>query len=251
MARFDAPPTGFERKAMSEVAIVAALEREVAGLLKSWNPVRGEFGGRYFQFWESGHAVLVCGGIGAEAARRATEAVIALYSPTELISAGFAGALERGLAVGVVLEPAAVIDARDGARLTTGQGEGVLVSFAAVANEEQKSRLARSYGAQAVDMEAASVAKGAQAHDLRFRAVKVVSDELGFPMPPMDRFVSPEGRFRSGRFAIYALLRPWLWPTVARLARNSAKAERALRQHLEGEMGRGRQASPVIQGSAG
>jgi len=204
MAPSGAPLTGFERRAMSEVAIVAALEREVAGLVKSWNRVQREFDGRNFRFWQSGNAVVVCGGVGAEAARRATEAVVALYQPVKLISAGFAGALERGLSVATVLEPATVVDARDGARIATGQGNGVLVSFAAVADQEQKAKLARSYGAQAVDMEGASVGKGAQVHGLRFRAVKVISDELGFPMPPMERFVSHDGKFSTGCFAIYA-----------------------------------------------
>lgn len=236
---------------MFDVAIVAALEREVAGLVKNWKAVRREFDGRNFEFRESGSTVLVCGGIGAAAARRATEAVVALYHPTELISVGFAGALERGMAVGTVLEPATVVDVRDSARIAVGQGAGVLVSFAAVADQEQKTRLARSYGAQAVDMEAASVAKGAQVHDLRFRAVKVISDELGFPMPPMDRFVNHDGRFRSGPFAIYFVLRPWLWPMVVRLARNSAKAAHALCRRLEGELRRERHASPLVQGSAG
>ena len=76
---------------MSEVAIVAALEREVAGLVKSWPRVSRDFEGRSFKFFEKSNAVLVCGGIGPEAARRATEAVVALYRPAELISAGFAG----------------------------------------------------------------------------------------------------------------------------------------------------------------
>lgn len=249
MAPSAAPLTGFERRAMSEVAIVAALEREVAGLVKSWDRVQREFGGRNFRFWQRGAAVLVCGGVGAEAARRASEAVVALYQPAELISAGFAGALERGLPVATVLEPATVVDARDSARIPTGQGKGVLVSFAAVADQEQKAKLARSYSAQAVDMEAASVGKGALVHGLRFRAVKVISDELGFPMPPMDRFVSHDGKFNTRSFAIYALLRPRSWPAVLQLARNSAKAARALCRHLEGELGRERQACPVAQGS--
>jgi adenosylhomocysteine nucleosidase len=218
---------------MSEVAIVAALEREVAVLVKSWPRVSRDFEGRSFEFFEKSNAVLVCGGIGPEAARRATEAVVALYRPAELISAGFAGALVRGLAVGATLEPATVVDARDSARIEVESGAGVLVSFASVAGEEQKAKLARAYGAQAVDMEAASVGKGAQTHGLRFRAVKVISDELGFPMPPMDRFVAHDGSFRSASFALYAVIRPWQWSAVLQLARHSSRAARALCARLQ------------------
>ena len=86
--------------------------------------------------------MVVCGGMGAECARRATEAVIELYRPEQLISAGFAGALEPGLPVGQVLTPRIVIDAGDGSRTDTGVGEGALVSFASVADRGQKAKLA-------------------------------------------------------------------------------------------------------------
>ena len=58
-------------------------------------------------------------------------------------------------------------------------------------------KLAQSYGAQAVDMEAAAVARGAQARGVRFMAVKAISDESTFAMPSMDRFV--DGRVNFAR----------------------------------------------------
>ena len=78
--------------AKAKIAMVAALEREVRPLVKRWPSVVREHEGRRFKFRESGHAVVVCGGVGAEAARRATEAVIALYTPELVQSVGFAGA---------------------------------------------------------------------------------------------------------------------------------------------------------------
>src|SRR5215472_12474110 len=139
---------------MPEVAIVAALQREVAPLVRSWRVSDQEHGGKKFRFFESGNAVVVCGGMGFEAARRATEAIIALYRPSVVLSVGFAGALDETLRVGDVVEARSVLDARDGSRTETGSGSGVLVSFPAIAGAEQKKKLAKSYGAQAVDMEA-------------------------------------------------------------------------------------------------
>ncbi len=52
------------------------------------------YDGRSFVFFERDDMVVVCGGIGVEAARRAAEAVIALYHPALLQSVGFAGALD-------------------------------------------------------------------------------------------------------------------------------------------------------------
>ena len=59
-----------------EIAIIAAMEREVRPLIRSWKVRTIEHGGRRYRLFENGDAVLICGGIGAEAARRATEAVI-------------------------------------------------------------------------------------------------------------------------------------------------------------------------------
>lgn len=220
---------------MPEVAIVAALEREVAPLVRHWRVADQEYSGRKFRFFESENAVVVCGGMGFEAARRATEAIIALYRPALVLSVGFAGALDEKLRVGDLLQPRCVVDARDGSRTDTGSGNGVLVSSPAVAGAEQKSKLAKSYGAQAVDMEAAAVAKGAEARGVRFAVVKVISDEVGFAMPPMDRFIAADGSFRTRSFAFYAVGRPFIWPDVVRLAQNSAKAARALSARLQSQ----------------
>jgi adenosylhomocysteine nucleosidase len=218
---------------MPEVAIVAALEREVRPLVREWKAAAREHEGKQFRFFESARAVVVCGGIGPEAARRATEAVIALYGPARVLSAGFAGALTESLRVGEVIEPRRVVDARDGSKTDTGAGDGLLVSFSSIAGTKQKARLAGAYGAQAVDMEAAAVAKGAEARGLQFTAIKAISDESGFPMPPMERFLAADGRFQSGRFALYSAMRPWTWGTVLRLARNSSVASRNLCAKLE------------------
>jgi len=217
----------------AKVAMVAALEREVRPLVKQWRTIEREYEGRRFKFFESGQAVVVCGGIGAEAARRATEAVIALYQPQLVQSVGFAGALDPALKVGEIFSPSRVIDSRDGSSMETSAGSGTLVSAAGIAGVEEKMKLSESYGAQAVDMEAAAVARGAQARGVRFMAVKAISDESGFAMPAMDRFVGGNGQFRTGSFVVFAALRPWLWSHVIQLARNSAKASRALCAELE------------------
>ena len=217
---------------MPNVAIVAALEREIADLLKHSSAVKREYQGRTFQFFERDDAVAVCAGIGTEAARRATEAAIALYQPALVQSVGFAGALESNMRVGDIFVPRLLIDVRDGSRTEIADGNGALVTFMSVADATQKTRLAQAYAAQAVDMEAAGVAAAAHAHGIAFRAVKVISDPMNFQMPDMTRFVDGQGRFRTISFAAYAALRPWLWPRVATLARNSKQAAAALERHL-------------------
>jgi adenosylhomocysteine nucleosidase len=220
-----------ERSA-GRIAIVAALEREVRPLIQGWRAVQSERDGRRITFFENGDVVIVCGGIGVEAARRAAEAVIAQYAPAAIYSAGFAGALAPEMKVGDLLRPARVINAGDGSSVTLDGGDGVLVTFGAIAGPEEKKNLREAYAAQAVDMEAAAVARAAQARGVRFAAVKVISDEVGFVFPSMERFVSARGEFSEWRFAVYAAVRPWLWPRVGQLMRNSAMASRVLCQGL-------------------
>jgi adenosylhomocysteine nucleosidase len=221
-----------------KVVIIAALEREVRLLVKGWRRVEREHGGRRYQFFEGPWSVLLCGGIGPEFARRATEAAIALYQPVLVVSAGFAGALAPGLKAGDTIFPDAVVNAQDGSRTETvisetavGQKDiarGVLVSVSAIAGPEEKKRLAETYGAQAVDMEAAAVARGAEVHGVAFIAAKAISDEFGLDLPPMQRFVRSDGRFSTWRFVAYVAPRFWLWSKVSRLASNSRLAARNL-----------------------
>ena len=215
-----------------KIAIIAALEREVRPLVKHWHIATRQFDGRQFKFFQRDRAVLICGGIGAEAARRAAEAIISLYHPVLIQSAGFAGALDSTLKMGNIFIPGCVIDASDGSKLDIGSGMGTLLSAPTVAGSAQKAKFASAYGANAIDMEAAAVGRVAQAHGIQFQAAKAISDEHDFDLPPMQSFVSPDGRFRSIPFALFVALRPWLWIKVARLAKNSAEASRALCEWL-------------------
>jgi adenosylhomocysteine nucleosidase len=216
-----------------KIAIVAALEREVSAMTRHCTRVEKEHQGRKFIFLEHDDLVIVCGGIGLEAARRAAEAVIALYRPSQLKSVGFAGALDTRLHVGDVFTPAVVVDARDGSRFQLEDGKGALVTFMAVAGAAQKANLAHAYGATAADMEAAAVAAAARARGIQFGVIKVISDELHFELPQMERFIDSQGQFKEAAFVLFAVLRPWLWPRVAALAVNSRKAAKMLDAHLQ------------------
>jgi len=218
---------------MCKQAIVAALEREVSSFIHHATRVHHTHAARPFTFFEQRDTILVCSGIGLDAARRAAEAIIAIYQPKTLQSVGFAGALTPTLHVGDIFTPATLIDARDGSRTQIENGQGTLITFMSVAGAQQKATLAQAYSAQAVDMEAAAVATAARAHGIPFTATKVISDGLDFDMPETSRFINSNGQFQTARFAAFVALRPWRWPRVATLARNSSKAAAALARHLK------------------
>jgi adenosylhomocysteine nucleosidase len=207
-----------------KVAIVAALERELWPVIRHWRWQLREHDGRTFKFFENDRAVAVCAGIGKDAARRATEAVILLYRPSSVISAGFAGALDAELKVGQAVPVTKLIDAADGSSQRWEGAGFTLITSNQVVGVSQKAALAKAYAAHAVDMEAAAVARGAQQHGVEFRAFKAISDERDFQVPSLHGFIAGDGQFQAGRFACYALVRPWLWGKLLRLARNSKKA---------------------------
>jgi adenosylhomocysteine nucleosidase len=221
-----------------KIAIIAAMEREVRPLIRSW-PVRiVEHSGRKYRLFEKDNVALICGGIGSAAARRATEAMIEEVKPSRVISVGFAGALDSSLRVADIIEPRIVINAADGVRNEIGLGAGTLVSSATVAGQEQKAQLAKAFGASAVDMEAAAVAQGAQALGVEFAALKAISDAVDFSLPAIERFVADDGSFHVASFACHVALRPWLWMKTLALAQNSSKASEALCGALAGYLGR-------------
>lgn len=184
-------------------------------------------------FHETDYAVVVCGGIGPEAARRAAEAIIDRYSPGIIMSAGIAGALVPELKVGETIFPAVVVDTQDGSRhetaiksspvSNTALGRTVIASSPQINGRKQKQQLAKSYGAHAVDMESAGVARAALARGIPFLAIKCISDEHDFDLPELGHFLRGS-QFQTGRFAFYVAMRPWLWLGVFRLARNTRVA---------------------------
>ena len=110
---------------------------------------------------------------------------------------------------------------------TTPLGRTVMVSSSQIALTADKQRLAKSYGAQAVDMEGAAVARAALTHNLPFIAIKSISDEYDFELPAMSQFVR-DGQFQQRRFVLHIAVRPWMWLRTLRLARNTQTASENL-----------------------
>ena len=217
---------------MGEVAIVAALPRELlalAGEAKPDKALRRE--GIYLVRVPGG--VLAAAGMGAARVTLAVEAALrAAPGVDTLLSAGLAGACSGQLQPGQIAEAALVVDARTGERYSTGCEGEVLVSFDAIASVKEKARLAAAYGAALVDMEAATVARLALARGLGFRAVKGVSDAHDFELEGLSRFSGKRGEFRTAAFALHTALRPWMWGPAMTLGRHSTRALAGLTEAL-------------------
>jgi adenosylhomocysteine nucleosidase len=213
------------------VAIVCAITQEIKPLVRKWRKVQE----RGLTFFESEKAVAVASGIGSAPAALATMTLIAREQPTCVMTVGLAGALRRDLHVGDVLWLRTIVNAATGKRFTSHapNSQGTLLSGKTIASAERKQQLREEFAADAIDMESAGVASIADSCGLPFYAVKAISDEVDFAMPPMNQFVDAEGKFHMAAFAGKMLFEPRWWGPMRALARNGHRASVELCSALE------------------
>lgn len=208
-------------------AVIAALPRELAGLTRGWTRLASTTSGA--MVFERGLSVAVCAGMGCDRVSKAVGMALAWGQVERLVSIGLAGACVAGLQAGEVLRARTVVDVRTGERFEgDGSEAALLATVGSIAGAAEKRRLVESYGAVMVDMEAACVARLAEAHGLRFAAIKAISDASGVSLDGMERFATADGRFREMAFARHVAVRPHRWRGAMQLGRDSARALRAL-----------------------
>jgi adenosylhomocysteine nucleosidase len=219
------------------VAILAALPREIAPLVRDW-PTRLLSRSDGSMLAECDRAVAVCAGMGRDRARYAFELATSTGPLSSVISVGFAGGLRPGMAKGSIHWPAKVIDAATGEHYAcTGDGSGTLVTVDRVLDRESKRQVAQCWNADLADMEAAAVAERTRSRGLPFRTLRAVSDDADDRLPDLNAFTSKRGQFRQAAFAAFLITHPIWIPAAVRLGHNSGRAARemarALRQVLE------------------
>jgi adenosylhomocysteine nucleosidase len=218
---------------MTRTAIIAAMPAELKHIVPGWKASRQD-GVSLWSHRDENLWVAACSGAGQSAATRAF-AAIEKDAPIDLVfSIGWAGALRADLAPGSAHNLAGVIDARTGERFKCDAGAGALwlATSPIVANEAEKLRLAATYNAALVDMEAAAVARLAQMRGIPFYCIKGVSDPLHAKLPDFNPFIAPNGQFRTARFTLYALFRPWHWPALIQMGENSSEASQNIAKSL-------------------
>lgn len=210
-------------------AVVAAMPIELAPLI-SGIQARQVSG---VDLYELPQALVAVGGIGEKFARRAAEVVIQEAQPQKLISAGVVGAISPTLKVGDVGRIREVVDVAAGMHYATAGGDWVLATAQEVSNTSAKHELLSRYRADVVDMEGAAVAQVAQEQGVEFLAVKAISDDASFEMPPLGRFIDGNGRFDTRKFLMYVAVHPRWWATLGKIKKNSELATRNLCSALE------------------
>jgi len=222
------------------IGIVSAVPDEIAGLVRRWESLSVQDGVHAWCTERGGLTlVAVCGGMGSSAATRAFARLLVLCKPVKVYSVGWAGSLSDSLKAGSICTPSTVLDSRTGERYLVTVVDvvaQVAITTERVADREAKRRFANAYdGAALVEMEAATVARLAQAHGIEFGCVKAISDEYDEMLPDLNAYIDERGRFHVVRFALWAAVRPWMWSALIRFGRNARLAAANLCTALEKE----------------
>jgi len=221
----------------SRIAIIAALPREIAELVRGL-PADAALRRQGIYLYRLPKAVVVAAGMGSARAELAVQTALAESNVELLISTGLAGSCVPALQPSEVVEAGIVVDGQTGTRYATVDGSDlVLVSAATIAGVREKARLSRCYLASMVDMEAATVARLAVEKGLQFRAIKAISDAHDFEFAwestaPFASFADEHGHFRTRAFALHIALRPRYWNQAIKLGRNSKLALSRLHESL-------------------
>ena len=224
---------------MPELVVVAAEPRELSGIIRHCRGVKS----LKWPVWyaavgdlNANRLVMVANGPGPELAAKAVAVALPRCHPGAVVSTGYCGALDPGLAAGelfvatrVEADEGAFAGAVPAAAGRRGWKTGTLVSFGKVVGVAEKSRL-RETGAAAVDMEAGAVALAARRAGLKFYCIRAVLDraEEEFDLD-FNALRDQDGRFSRLRILKAALAKPLArFPELFRIARRGQKASRSL-----------------------
>ena len=163
------------------------------------------------------------------------------YRPKLVLSAGFAGALCKPYRVGDVLLATEVVDTDGNVWPTTWPGElpagpwepalqrgRLLTAPQMVAKPEAKRALGERYGAAAVDMETATVARACSRAGVPFGSVRAISDDVDTALSPRLATLLAGGRVSVVRLLLQLVQAPSLLGELWRLARHTRIAARQL-----------------------
>jgi len=211
----------------SRIAILGAIKDEIAGIKKEMEisgTLRWPTGNAFVGEWQGISVVLVRTGMGRDRARRALVEVAEKWDLKEVISIGYAGALDPSLEVGDLVVADLVIEL-DSSRPqndtktfslekeifnpATDVHKRILLTVDRVAaTPQEKKKLKEQYSAVAVDMETSALAEEAQTRDLAFVSVRAITDTANQELIDCAHLVEENGEVSKMKAGWHVLTHP-------------------------------------------
>ncbi len=181
-------------------------------------------------------------GMGAKAATACLEESLYQTKPEIIIAAGFAGGLNPALKCGqVVMDNPDQIKHKLNLTSLKNLVHGTIHSAPRVLiTPQEKASLRRQTGADAVDMESASIRTVAKRQGIPVLSFRVISDGFEDTLPiDFNLFMTEEGGMRFGALLFHILKRPLVIPKLLTFQRNVHFAARQLGGALDLAIGGG------------
>jgi adenosylhomocysteine nucleosidase len=194
------------------IAIIGAIKDEIAGIkqeMQITHTLRWKTGNAFVGEWQGVPIVLVRSGMGRDRARQALVEIAEKWDLKEVISIGYAGALDPSLEVGDLIVADQVIEvdiSRLGEEMKSYSldkeifkamagvsGKILLTVDQVTATPEEKRELRDRYSAVAVDMETSALVAEAQARNLSFISVRAITDTAGQELIDCSHLVAEDG----------------------------------------------------------
>ncbi|MEE8206730.1 MAG: hypothetical protein V3T82_07255 [Nitrospinaceae bacterium] len=209
------------------IAIIGAIKDEIAGIkneMRISDTLRWPTGNAFVGTWQGVPIVLVRSGMGRDRARRALVEISEKWELKEVISIGFAGALDPSFEVGdlVVADKVIEMDSSqpDGGvktysldkeifhTIAGASGRTLLTVDRVAATPQEKTKLREKYSAVAVDMETSALAEKAQAWNLPFISVRCITDTADQELIDCSHLVEEDGEVSKLKAGWHVLTHP-------------------------------------------
>ena len=172
-------------------------------------------------------------GVGAKSVERRLPALLEKWQPTEVIAAGFAGALTNELQLG------SVFCAANFSTVSADLPRAILHSSSSVIETAaERAALAEKTGASCVDMESATVARIAVGIPLLVLRAITDTPDAPIPIPFSVSYDLARQKIQSSSILFWLVTRPARWPAFIRFLRDVRCARRALTDALIGSLNR-------------
>jgi len=238
------------------IAIIGAIKDEISGIknqMQITDTLRLPTGNAFVGEWQGVPIVLVRSGMGRDRARRALVEVAERYDLKEIISIGYAGALDPSLEVGDLVVADKIIE-MDSSRSdedmksyslnkeilnTTGEiHRKILLTVDRVAaTPQEKKKLREKYSAVAVDMETSALAEEAKARNLSFISVRAITDTADQELIDCSYLVEEDGEVSKLKAGWHVLTHPGDMKGMIELGQHAkiatANLTEFLRQYFE------------------
>lgn len=232
------------------IAIIGAIKEEIAGIkeeMQITHTLQWKTGNAFVGEWQGAPIVLVRSGMGRDRARHALVEVADKWDLKEVISIGYAGALDPSLEVGDLVVADQVIAPEGSGKTfkcyslekeifntaTENRPKALLTVDRVAATPEEKKRLRERFSAVAVDMETSALVAEAQVRDISFISVRAITDTADQELLDCSHLVEEDGDVSKLRAGWHVLTHPGDLKGMIELGQHAKTATANLTEFLK------------------